>query len=333
MMWLGVDGGGTKTEFVLFDEEMRPRERFRLGTCHPGQVGYDGMIAVLGEGVGLASAAAGAAGDTICGVGLGLAGYGQDPAIRARMAEAVRAAVGDVPTELMSDVEAAWASTLGLRDGAVVICGTGSIAFGRRGDETTRAGGWGYQVGDEGSGYWIGHEVLRLFSRQADGRDPRGALFDTVMRELEFSAPYDVITYARDVLAGDRTRTALPHARSARCGRRGRSGGTRVLPARCRELADIVRAVVEALYGRDAVAGGLAVGDGAADTKIPVGYVGGVFEGAGEFLLEPLAQALPAGCALVAPAYEPAAGPCLMLRCRLGVSGPADRAEGADASC
>lgn len=333
MMWLGVDGGGTKTEFVLFDEEMRPRERFRLGTCHPGQVGYDGMTAALGEGVGLASAAAGAAGDTICGVGLGLAGYGQDPAIRARMAEAVRAAVGDVPTELMSDVEAAWASTLGLRDGAVVICGTGSIAFGRRGDETTRAGGWGYQVGDEGSGYWIGHEVLRLFSRQADGRDPRGALFDTVMRELEFSAPYDVITYAHDVLAGDRTRTASLTRVLRAAADAGDPAALACYQRVAAELADIVRAVVEALYGRDAVAGGLAVGDGAADTKIPVGYVGGVFEGAGEFLLEPLARALPAGCALVAPAYEPAAGPCLMLRCRLGVSGPADRAEGADAPC
>lgn len=305
-MWIGVDGGGTKTQFVLFDDEMRARQSFRLGTCHPGQVGYDGMAAVIGEGVGLARAAADGA---VKGIGLGLAGYGQDPAIRARMADAVRQAVGDTPFELVSDVEAAWASTLDLADGVVVICGTGSIAFGRAGDKTTRAGGWGYQVGDEGSGYWIGREVLRLFSRQADGRDPRGPLFDVVMRELGLAEPYEIITYARDVLAGDRTRTAS----LTRVLRQAADAGDPVAHAAygrvARELADIVGAVAARLFAPGA--------------SVPVGYVGGVFEGAGAYLLAPLAQALPAGCTLAHPAHEPAAGPCLLLRRRLAQGGAA----------
>ena len=55
-MWLGVDGGGTKTEFVLFGDDMRAQARFRMGTCHPAQVGFEGMRALLAEGVEAARA-------------------------------------------------------------------------------------------------------------------------------------------------------------------------------------------------------------------------------------------------------------------------------------
>jgi N-acetylglucosamine kinase-like BadF-type ATPase len=61
----------------------------------------------------------------------------------------------------------------GVRDaaGVVIVSGTGSIAYGRndRG-EASRAGGWGYVLGDEGSGYWIGRLALRAVVRHADGR-------------------------------------------------------------------------------------------------------------------------------------------------------------------
>ena len=51
MQWIGVDGGGTKTLFELYDNDMNMLQQLRLPTCHAGQVGYDGMHAVLAEGV------------------------------------------------------------------------------------------------------------------------------------------------------------------------------------------------------------------------------------------------------------------------------------------
>ena len=55
--------------------------------------------------------------------------------------------------------------------GIVIVSGTGSIAYGRNADgEASRAGGWGYVLGDEGSGYWIGRLALRAVVRHADGR-------------------------------------------------------------------------------------------------------------------------------------------------------------------
>ena len=300
MWYLGVDGGGTKTRFVLLDVDMEPQHELRLPTCHPAQVGYDGMQTVLAEGIVSMAAAT----DEPLGIGFGLAGYGQDPAVRARIEHAVAAAAGDHPYELVNDVEAAWAACHAAHDGIVVICGTGSIAYGRAGERGMRCGGWGYRVGDEGSGYWLGHEVLRLFSRQADGRDPRGPLFDIVMERLELSQPYDIISYAADELVDDRTKiaslTKLMHMA-------GRAGDPCALEAYGRQavyLAELVRVIRRELFGKRA---GI----------VPVSYVGGVFEGAGELLLEPFRRELPQDCELVKPAYGPAVGPCLLLRRRL----------------
>ena len=62
--------------------------------------------------------------------------------------------------------------------GVVIISGTGSIAYGRNAaGEAARSGGWGYVLGDEGSGYWIGRAALRAVLRAADlaGRAPADA--------------------------------------------------------------------------------------------------------------------------------------------------------------
>jgi N-acetylglucosamine kinase-like BadF-type ATPase len=61
--------------------------------------------------------------------------------------------------------------------GVVIVSGTGSIAYGRNAaGESARAGGWGYVLGDEGSGYWIGRAALRAVLREADQRGSATAL-------------------------------------------------------------------------------------------------------------------------------------------------------------
>lgn len=300
MQWIGVDGGGTKTLFELYDNDMNMLQQLRLPTCHAGQVGYDGMHAVLAEGV---EALAAAAGDEV-GIGFGLAGYGQDPRIRASIEEVVRAVAGERPFELVNDVRAAWASSLAVRDGVAVICGTGSIAYAVRGEREQRAGGWGYQIGDEGSGWWIGRELLRLFSRQADGRDERGTLFDVVMERLGLSEPSDLILYVRDELGGERAKVASLTSVMRDAALAGDPFALNVYERAASELAQIASAAVGGLFEHG--------------EYVPVGYVGGVFEGAGELLFSPLRRALPEGFELVEPVFGPAAGPCLILRQRLG---------------
>ena len=61
---------------------------------------------------------------------------------------------------------------LGGADGVVVIAGTGSIAYGLNGSKSSRIGGWGYLLGDEGSAFWIALCALRQGMQGYDGRAP-----------------------------------------------------------------------------------------------------------------------------------------------------------------
>jgi glucosamine kinase len=64
----------------------------------------------------------------------------------------------------------------GLTDGIAVICGTGSMAVGRWYGAVARTGGWGYLLGDEGSGYWIVRTAIRELLARLDGDRPSGSL-------------------------------------------------------------------------------------------------------------------------------------------------------------
>jgi N-acetylglucosamine kinase-like BadF-type ATPase len=71
------------------------------------------------------------------------------------------------------------------RWGIVVLSGTGSIAYGvDRGGRPARAGGYGYLLADEGSGYWLGHRALRAAVRGSDGRGPQTRLTALVFEAL-----------------------------------------------------------------------------------------------------------------------------------------------------
>jgi glucosamine kinase len=64
----------------------------------------------------------------------------------------------------------------GLRDGIAIICGTGSIAVGSYQGTATAYGGWGYLLGDEGSGYWIARAAIRALLDRRDRGVPAGVL-------------------------------------------------------------------------------------------------------------------------------------------------------------
>jgi glucosamine kinase len=77
--------------------------------------------------------------------------------------------------EIVSDAMLALPAA-GLDDGVAVICGTGSAAVGAYRGRTTQAGGWGYLLGDEGSGYWVVREALRVLLSRRDRGQPEGDL-------------------------------------------------------------------------------------------------------------------------------------------------------------
>lgn len=107
-------------------------------------------------------------------------------------------------TLVVNDALVALVAGAGAEDtpGVVIIAGTGSIAYGRDGSgRAARAGGWGYLLGDEGSGFWVGRRALSAIVRAADGRGPSTQLSELVMTRLQLVRPSDLIreTYYRDL--------------------------------------------------------------------------------------------------------------------------------------
>jgi glucosamine kinase len=122
---------------------------------------------------------------------VGAAGAGRDPE-RGELAKALRAENLATRVEVTTDIELALAGAFETGPGIVVSAGTGSIAVGRdsKGGRR-RIGGYGWQMGDEGSGYAIGRAALGAVSRAKDGRSPRTSFNDRVLgatRSPDFDA-------------------------------------------------------------------------------------------------------------------------------------------------
>ncbi|MBA2459097.1 MAG: hypothetical protein H0V43_09125 [Gemmatimonadales bacterium] len=122
---------------------------------------------------------------------VGAAGAGRDPE-REELRRALRGENLADRVAVTTDIEIALAGAFEHGPGIVVSAGTGSIAVGRdRTGRRVRIGGYGWQMGDEGSGYAIGRAALGAVSRAHDGRSPGTALSDRVLeaaRSIDFDA-------------------------------------------------------------------------------------------------------------------------------------------------
>jgi N-acetylglucosamine kinase-like BadF-type ATPase len=176
MMLLGVDGGGTATEAWLAGPGLRILGRGTSGPSNAKAVGLEAARRALDAAIGAAFEDAGLAPAPVEVACLGLAGFDRpdDRKVLTGWADESRLArrlvlVNDGDLVVAAGTPEGW--------GIGVIAGTGSIAVGRAPDgRTARAGGWGHLIGDEGSGYVLVLDALRLVARRDDGRESRPAL-------------------------------------------------------------------------------------------------------------------------------------------------------------
>lgn len=85
--------------------------------------------------------------------------------------------------------------------GITLIAGTGSLSWGRNAaGKTARAGGWGYLIGDEGSGFACGQAALRAATQNSDGRGPATTLLPKLLEYFQCQEPAELVTavYHRD---------------------------------------------------------------------------------------------------------------------------------------
>lgn len=159
---IGVDGGGTKTEAIAFDQDGNELVR---GTSSFGNLLIDFEEALLHimEAIDQCQKVL-INGHCIC-ICLGLAGI--SGANTNELILRLKKKYG-IKIEVLNDAMIAHAAVLKGKDGILTIGGTGAICIGKKGEMYEYSGGWGHILGDEGSGYWIALQALKKMAMQFD---------------------------------------------------------------------------------------------------------------------------------------------------------------------
>jgi N-acetylglucosamine kinase-like BadF-type ATPase len=187
---LGIDAGGTKTVCLLADAHGTVLASARGPGANLQGQGELEVEKVLHEVMEEALADRTVVPQVVC---LGMAGVDR-PDDGAIMRGIMRRIGYKARALIVNDALVALTAGADDQAGIVVICGTGSICYGRNADgRAARSGGWGYILGDEGSGYWIGRRALTAVVRSADGRGPATTLTARALAHFDRAAVTDLV--------------------------------------------------------------------------------------------------------------------------------------------
>jgi len=306
--YLSVDSGGTKTGFVLTDASGVALARLNLGSRTYPVDGLDGMMELFRQGVDELLRTAGASPFDIRAAAWGVPFYGEYPEIEQRLPGLLADFLPGTRHAVCNDVELGMCGSLALDPGIHIVAGTGSIAMGRGPDgATVRAGGGHEDFSDEGSGYWLSLLTLNCFTKQSDGRLPRGALYDIIREEFKLDSDFDIQAYYEQNLKGSRDRVA----RVQFLLERATLAGDRAAAALYERAAGEFMAMAAAVKQNLVFGGG----------QIKLSYSGGVFK-AGELILGPLrVLAGQHNMTLTPPVLPPLSGGILLAARTAGIAG------------
>jgi len=181
--FLGIDGGGTKTELVLTDSKRNPLRTLRVEGCNPMDIGMEECKKILRkairqicEGIPYSSVAMFA----------GIAGGGT-PEKRNLLSEFFKefqfcCYAND------SDNLSIIAAGLGKKDGVILIMGTGICALTQKKGSLNHTAGWGYLIDEGGSGYNIGRDGLSAYYQAKDGTGSSTMLSELISQESQCTA-------------------------------------------------------------------------------------------------------------------------------------------------
>jgi len=295
-MFLGVDGGGTKTAFCLVDLDGGVVAEARTASVYYLSEGIQIVEPLLRQGIAEVCGIAGTAVEGITYSFFGLPAYGEISS-DVPVLDAVPAKIlGTTNYRCGNDMICGWAGSLGAVDGINVVAGTGSIAYGENAGRQWRGGGWSELFGDEGSGYWVAINGLNAFSRMVDGRLPAGPLVAEMRVALGLAADFDAIDVVVNQWHGDRGKIANLSKVVVRAADAGDAVAADVLRRAGQELALLVD------IGREAL-------EFDASHQVPVSYSGGMFGSA--HVLTAFRESLTHDFDLRAPLLEPHVGAAL----------------------
>ncbi len=203
---IGLDGGGTKTLGVLVDEQGCVAGRAIAESSNYQVIGGEKLGLVISGLVKELMVHAGNPDAKATHLYAGLAGAGR-PADREAIHQAIRQHNVAETITVDTDAAAALAGAFAGGPGIIVISGTGAICFGKSKDNMVyRCGGWGYLLGDEGSGYYIGQQAIIAALKDLDGRGQKTRLRQAIEEKYQV-ASVDLLISA--IYSGKMDRTEI----------------------------------------------------------------------------------------------------------------------------
>ncbi len=193
-LYLGIDGGGTKTTCAVGDD-VSVLAVETGGGSNVVRLGEQQARAGLLETIARACTSAQISPLRVSAVCVGAAGASH-PEVNAVVKQMVQKVMPNASVSVVGDMVIAMEAALNEHPGVVAIAGTGSIVYGRnKSGETARAGGYGYRISDEGSGQWIGRTAVAEVMRAHDvGRETK--LLDGILAEWNLASRDELVRLA-----------------------------------------------------------------------------------------------------------------------------------------
>lgn len=296
-VYLGVDSGGSKTSFVLARPDGQIVARHAGGAGNFLRRSREEVWGMLSSGVTAVCGKAGIAPDAVAYAGFGFPGYGESATSAAELDQMCKDAMGMDRIACANDAVIAWAGSLAMHPGINIIAGTGANCYGRTAEgNEARTSGWGAFC-DEGSGQWIGNQAVGIFTKQADGRMERTALYGLFREHFQLEDDLLFCGLLNHELATHTSELAK----------------LQLLVLKAYDMGD---AHARAIYDRGAEELWLAIRTtakklGFVDGAYRVSYSGGVFH-AGKRILGPLHALVDGHADLRPPRFAPDLGALLM---------------------
>lgn len=294
---VGIDGGGTKTTFLLFSSDNGEIKQIEAESICPRDHGINKFKEIIEETMAQLT---GNRLESVAASCVGIPCHGEDDVLDRQTAEIINMLFPNGKNICVNDCVVGYAGALGLKPGINIVSGTGAIAYGENGcGKSARSNGWSGEFADEGSCCWLGRKCIELFCKQADGRLPKMALYEAVKSELSLNSDFDIINVYEERFKGNRRETAKLQRLLCDAAWKGDGSAVKAYGDAAYELAISAEAVRNAAeIEGDAL----------------VSYSGGLFK-AGKLILDPLEKALGSlygGYLLRKPEFGPAKGALLM---------------------
>lgn len=233
-----IEAGGTKTTAWLVDAAGRVQAESAGGPGNARRLGVDAFAKLVVELVDRLAMRPAITRLIVCAAGLGTL-----EEVQAAHAALTRAGLA-MPIKICNDAMAAMVGALEGEPGVLMIAGTGSIAFGAAADGSEiRCGGWGRELGDEGSGYALGRGVLHRLTWALDGRRHEPDLVYLAIQWLQVKSDGEVAAWVRQA-ASDPEKVASMAPFVFDLARRGDPRAQAAIAEAAEDLAVIARTVV-----------------------------------------------------------------------------------------